>query len=248
MRAHLLAPRPLAVLALVAAVVTILAPFGTDQALSLPMRIAFWGAIVFGTYAVGLACHMLLQPRCAAFPAFARMAVIATATGLATGAAVDLVTGLIFGWPETLRDAMGDWTILFVIGAAISLAIQIGAASDPAAPPAPEHAPPAAPPLLDRLPLDKRGALLALSVEDHYVRVRTERGEDMLLMRLSDAIRETAPTPGLQVHRSHWVALDAVTTARRTGDRAILTLRDGADIPASRSHIKALKDAGLLPG
>jgi hypothetical protein len=37
---------------------------------------------------------------------------------------------------------------------------------------------------------------VALSVEDHYVRVRTTRGEEMILMRLSDAIRETAPETG----------------------------------------------------
>lgn len=66
-------------------------------------------------------------------------------------------------------------------------------------------------------------------------------------MRLGDAIREAAPEPGLQVHRSHWVAIAAVTAARREGDRAVLSLSHGGDIPASRSHIPALKEAGLLP-
>jgi len=69
----------------------------------------------------------------------------------------------------------------------------------------------------------------------------------MLLMRLSDAIRETAPTAGLQVHRSHWVARDQIASVKRTGDRAIMTLKTGAEIPASRTYIPALRDAGLLP-
>jgi DNA-binding LytR/AlgR family response regulator len=88
---------------------------------------------------------------------------------------------------------------------------------------------------------------VALSVEDHYVRIRTTRGEDMVLMRLTDAIREAAPTPGLRVHRSHWVAIAGVANARRDGDRAILKMIAGGDIPASRSHIPALRQAGLLP-
>jgi DNA-binding LytR/AlgR family response regulator len=69
----------------------------------------------------------------------------------------------------------------------------------------------------------------------------------MILMRLADAIKEVGQTAGLQVHRSHWVAAAAVTSAKRTGDRAILTMSHGADIPVSRTYIPAIKEAGLLP-
>ena len=98
------------------------------------------------------------------------------------------------------------------------------------------------------MPLDKRGPLISLSVQDHYVDIVTTRGREMLLLRLSDAIRETQPTPGLRVHRSHWVALDQVSSARRDGARAVLTMSDGRDIPVSRSHVAAVKEAGLFPG
>jgi len=100
---------------------------------------------------------------------------------------------------------------------------------------------------LQRVPLEKRGALLALSVEDHYVRVHTAKGTEMVLMRLSDAMRETGALPGAQVHRSHWVAFHAVRAARRDGDRAILTLSSGVDIPVSRANLPKVKEAGLLP-
>ncbi|MGB1209445.1 MAG: LytTR family DNA-binding domain-containing protein, partial [Paracoccaceae bacterium] len=63
----------------------------------------------------------------------------------------------------------------------------------------------------------------------------------------ADAIREVGTTPGLQVHRSHWVALSAITAARRDKDRAILTLCSGDDIPVSRANIPKVKEAGLLP-
>ena len=112
--------------------------------------------------------------------------------------------------------------------------------------PAPADAPQTVP-LLDRLPFDKRGPLVAISVEDHYVRVRTTKGEEMILLRLADAIREVGATPGAQVHRSHWAAFDQVASATRDGDRAALQMTKGGDIPVSRRHIPTIKEAGLLP-
>ncbi|MDE0344439.1 MAG: LytTR family DNA-binding domain-containing protein [Boseongicola sp.] len=89
--------------------------------------------------------------------------------------------------------------------------------------------------------------MIALSVEDHYTRVRTTKGEELLLLRLSDAIRETAPVAGLQVHRSHWVASDQVTGSRRDRNRTLLILRNGDEIPVSRANMRAVREAGLLP-
>lgn len=110
------------------------------------------------------------------------------------------------------------------------------------------HAPkPCTPRLLQRLELDKRSALISLSVQDHYVEVVTTAGRSLLLMRLSDAIEETEGCAGLRVHRSHWVALAAVRAARREGARAILTLNDGREIPVSRSYLPAARAAQLLP-
>ncbi|MDF2231547.1 LytTR family DNA-binding domain-containing protein [Albimonas sp. CAU 1670] len=103
-----------------------------------------------------------------------------------------------------------------------------------------------APALLRRLPHRKRGALLRLSMSDHYVGVATEHGEEMLLMRLSDAIAETAPEEGLKVHRSHWVARRAVRSVEREGDRATLVLTNGERVPVSRTRMRALRDAGWL--
>ncbi len=84
-------------------------------------------------------------------------------------------------------------------------------------------------------------------MEDHYVRIRTTKDEDMILMRLADAIKEVGATSGLQVHRSHWVSLDQVTAATRKGDGALLNMSSGPDIPVSRANVAAIKEAGLLP-
>ncbi|MCB1383384.1 MAG: LytTR family transcriptional regulator DNA-binding domain-containing protein [Notoacmeibacter sp.] len=100
------------------------------------------------------------------------------------------------------------------------------------------------PALLDRLPGSKRGPLIRLEVQDHYVLVVTAKGREMLLMRLADAIRETEPVDGLQVHRSHWVARDGVADViRETGKngRTLLRTTDGAEIPVSRGNVAGVK-------
>ena len=68
----------------------------------------------------------------------------------------------------------------------------------------------------------------------------------MVLMRLADAERELADAEGLRVHRSWWIAKNAVTDARRDGPRAILILPSGGEVPVSRSYVAAAKEAGLV--
>lgn len=110
------------------------------------------------------------------------------------------------------------------------------------------HAAPAgAPPVrfLDRLPPRLRGAALyAVQAEDHYLRLHTSKGGDLILMRLSDAIAELEGLEGAQTHRSWWVARDAVEEVIRDGTRVVLKLRGGTQAPVSRPNIRALRQAG----
>jgi len=55
---------------------------------------------------------------------------------------------------------------------------------------------------MQRLPWGKRGPLVTLSAEDHYVRLTTNNGTKLLLIRLLDAIKEVGNTRGMQIHRS----------------------------------------------
>jgi len=96
------------------------------------------------------------------------------------------------------------------------------------------------------VPLPQRGRLLALTVEDHYVDIVTDRGKALVLMRLADAIREAAPVPGLQIHRSHWVALDAVSRTERSAGKVIVELSNGLRLPVSRGYMAMARDAGLV--
>jgi hypothetical protein len=106
---------------------------------------------------------------------------------------------------------------------------------------------PSAPPakFLARLPEKLKGAeLFAVEAEDHYLRLHTSLGQDLILMRLADAIAELEGLEGAQTHRSWWVARAAIASAERGDGRATLTLKDGAEVPVSRGFARELRSAG----
>lgn len=229
-------------------VIGITGPFGTMTALPVLPRLAYWVFMVLLTGAVGLILCRTLS-------------VLLGRTGLPRPLTA-LLAGLIAGAPITLLVhglnalllrpgdvALGAGALtasLFAISAFISVAVsQVFFAQPPARPVLPPYMP--APRLLNRLPRDRRAPLVSLTATDHYTEVTTTAGSTLLLLRLSDAIAEATPTPGLRIHRSHWVALDQITAARRDGPRASVTLTNGAELPVSRSHLPALEQAGLLP-
>ena len=104
---------------------------------------------------------------------------------------------------------------------------------------------PELPPLVQRLDPAIRGTLVSITGRDHYVDVRTVAGQGSLLMRFSDAIREAAPQDGAQVHRSHWVAWDAVSGVERDAGRLYLRLGE-ARVPVSRANRVLLAKRGML--
>ena len=108
-----------------------------------------------------------------------------------------------------------------------------------------EGGPPHETVLLAKLPFDKRGQILALSAERHYVRVITDRGEDLVLMRFADAVALCEMLEGLQVHRSHWVRRAAIREIQKRDGGGELHLVSGHRLPVSRSYSGALK--GLKP-
>lgn len=239
-RMHMAQPARVFALIGAAVILTLVAPFETGAVMAALPRLAYWGVLVFASYGIGYAAN--LSAKRLAPQSLIRCILISGAlTGLGALICVYLLNGLALQYWAIGRDLAVLATNVVVISIVISAIFQVAYAG---AENRPERAPPA---ILDRIAFDKRAALVALSVEDHYVRVRTLRGEEMVLMRLSDAIRETGDVAGLQVHRSHWVALDQVQGATRRGDGAVLTMSHGPEIPVSRANLAKIKDAGLLP-
>ncbi len=109
------------------------------------------------------------------------------------------------------------------------------------------QAKPTAPRFLDRLPMKLRGAdVWAVEADDHYLRVHTSKGQDLILLRLSDAMDELTGLEGEQVHRSWWVARDGVADVARSDGRAVLTLKNGVKAPVSRTYARIIREKGWL--
>ncbi len=108
----------------------------------------------------------------------------------------------------------------------------------------PDARPPA---ITERLPVRLRTArIYAVSAEDHYLRVHTSAGEELILMRLGDAIRELEGIEGLQTHRSWWVAREGLAETERVNGKLVLKLKSGAEAPVSRTYRKSIQNAGWL--
>lgn len=220
-------------------------PFGTFAGLGLPARLAYWAVTVFVTYlaAAAIVGRLAVLVPFAGLPTPLAYAIYGAVAGVPVAILVWGINFAVFG-----RDGAIDLPVLvaytMVIAAVVSAVVTIFFLRFEQAPAAPGPQP-ARPRILDRLPPQLRGELSHLSVQDHYVEVRTDRGGRLVLMRLADAIAETGGAEGLQVHRSHWVALNQVAATHRRGGRLVLTMRDGTEVPVSRTYVSAARAAGL---
>lgn len=99
---------------------------------------------------------------------------------------------------------------------------------------------------LQNIPIKMRGELLCLETEDHYLRVHTNKGHHLLLMRFRDAMAILEDAKGGQVHRSWWVADSAVIEALREGRKISLLLKNDVVVPVSRKFSSDVKDRNFL--
>ena len=235
--------RGLAIVSIAAMFLAATGAFGTDAA-SAPVRYAYWFGVMLVGGLVGAGVlesfgrHGWLEKRpwlqgCAATMAIA----------LPETVVVRAASAIAFGQPWRWSDVPLLFPSVLLVSAAV-VALNHMAARRPvqtqeAAPGAP------APRFLDRLPPRLRGAELhAVEAQDHYLRLHTSRGSDLILLRLSDALIELEGLEGAQTHRSWWVARAAVAGTRRADGRAVLKLKCGAEAPVSRTYARALREAG----
>lgn len=236
-------PRTLGGMAVVALVLGISGPFQTFEALNIVGRLAYWTAMTFITFSVGSffgtwATHLIEgRTRLGAF----QVIPISLAVAVPIFVSVILINSAAFNDWDFSPAYLGT---LALYCAVISLAVTTMFAIFKRTKPEAQTVSP--PRLLQRIPVAKRGALVSLSVEDHYVAVRTIKGTEMVLMRLSDAIAETEGTNGLQIHRSHWVALEGVAAVHKRPGKLVVETISGDEMPVSRTYINAVKEAGLV--
>jgi len=246
------AARDFTIAALLAAWVAVIGPFGNDQAGPLETRLLYHlslSAAVVAVYRPGVRLGIAAGARIGA--------------GKLLSAALSI---LMISWPMSvfvsivavqffphLREILSplDWYLqVTVLMLPIALAYQMftGFLARPAASCSEAEAPPAVPSRphdsagAKRLPVDP-SEILALHVEDHYLRIFTAEGSRLLYLTMSEALAELNGANGLQVHRSWWVAHRAVARIVRRGRTAQIQLNCGLVAPIARSRIGAVKAA-----
>lgn len=87
-----------------------------------------------------------------------------------------------------------------------------------------------------RLPANLGRRLVSISSADHYLRVRTDKGETLVHGSLAEAIAQLDGFSGGQIHRSHWVAYPAIEQKTWSGQRLEVRLSSGEILPVSRTY------------
>lgn len=258
--------KPLTVAILVAGA-TIAGPFGTYEELSVSGRLLYWGVAILGCGAImeALLIAALTHP-VLRLSAWSRLVAAVLVGSFPAAVLILTLEHTLRGYTPTPHFALRIWFLVLGVALLVSLveyraalrpvrgsaphdakAPEAGAdAAPPAsdnelqAPAAPGPAPPGAlffralDPALGR-------SLVSLTKQDHYLQVVTREGEALILKRMADAVAELDGYPGMQIHRSHWVALDAVEAVEREAGRWLMRLCDGRRLPISRSRINALR-------
>jgi hypothetical protein len=230
-------------------VLGVLSPFGTAQ-LSSTERFIYWLLSIVGGGLIGVSVDEVLGRRIEGFAR--RLLVVTTVITPMVVVWVGLIE-LIFGH-ETFRLPPVLWFRVWVISGLV-MTVRILAWRKPAAPaPAIETRVVMAPPLPEaeaafrqRLSAKRRTArLIAVEAHDHYLRVHTDAGVELLTLRFTDALAELSGAHGFQTHRSWWVAGEAIEATQWRRGAGELMLTGGLVAPVSRRHAPILRAAGWL--
>lgn len=241
------------VLALVGAMGTMAAP--------LPTRLLYWASVVMPGTVLGLTISWAMRAwGRLADRQWLEMAVVAVLVSIPHTFVVVVASAVMFGLSAITARVVLEFGLVVLLLSAVLTVINYrtgpggGAAVVPEVPDAlpPEVVPDAPAPVAtmppafaERLPLKLRaGRLRAIAAEDHYLRVHTDLGSDLVLMRMADAAALLAGVAGARVHRSWWVAKDAVTGSRSRNGDVTLELAGGLEVPVSRAAKGVLAAAG----
>lgn len=220
--------------------------FGSAR-LSLPVRYAYWFGLMFVGWLWGVGVSnfffgKIARPQRLWLRIAISSLVIAVPYSVVVGVASALTRGssAYFVTPAGMAEILFTTLVISVVMIVLNVLVarQAGGVTSASSRP---------PKFLERLPPKlARADVWAVEAEDHYLRLHTSLGQDLILMRLSDAVAELQGVEGAQVHRSWWVARTAIVDAVRGDGRATLTLKDGAEVPVSRTYARLLRQSGWI--
>lgn len=258
--------RGIAIGLIAAAVLAYLGAMGT-QAAPFVQRLAYWAAVILPGSLLGLGVNALVRGWGGlSAHRWLEAGTVALLVSLPHSFIVIVVSALFFGigmiTPMMVLEFWLAVLLISVILTAINYLATAGQVAEAAATPFPQPAPaptpaPAVPPaadppalpalLAEKLPHRLRGGrLLAIEAEDHYLRVHTDLGSDLVLMRMADACAMLDDGLGVRVHRSWWVARAAVQAVRQQSGRMELALPGDITAPVSRAMQPVLRSQAWL--
>ena len=222
---------------------TIMQPFGFRVPRTIGLTLIYWLLIIGVTFPMGFVISNFCARRSHRPWRSALSAAVAMA--IAVTLVVYAMNMVFLGWGHLEAERLGR---VFVSGGSVAalVTLLVHMVLAPGSEGSVQSQSPKTTHLLERHPRVARGPIQHLPAEDHYTRVTTSHGSSLVLLRFSDALQDVAPTPGLQVHRSHCVSYESIDKAERRGDAAQLILTNGSSVPVSREHMPKLRAKGIL--
>jgi len=246
---HLMTPYGFVAFVAAGALTTLTGPFGTYDSIPLGKRAVYWYGAIGVSIVLGMTIRWAVERRYRNFGFWSKALITSPIFSIIFTGFLLVYNGAMLG--QAPDDKFPPWLLfLLVLSVPVFLNPVIylmrgkSAEAEPVQKTRPDGGSEAR--LFQRLPARLGRQLIRVSVEDHYVTVFTQAGTNRLLMRFGDAVSELDDLPGLQVHRSHWVAKGAVRGFRVEGNRTLLCLKDGSEVPLSRKYRVDAERAGFL--
>jgi hypothetical protein len=232
-------------LALWTAIGVVMAFLGPFQTANQPLddRVPYWLLCMVGGGLIGTAIDEPLRRRVRHFwlRLFAASLLMTPPVTILVGLVNHFMFGLRLNWGNLATPTFQVFTVCIATMCLRQLAWAQVVDRAPAA--EPDRDPTEA--FRQRLSAKRRGAmLLAVEAEDHYLRVHTDAGDELITARFGDALKELEAARGFRTHRSWWVAAHAIDDVKWLRGRGEAKLKCGLVIPVSRSNAAALKAAG----
>ena len=234
-----------------AALFAVTGPFGTFTAMSFGLRFVFWVVVVASiTLLARVADRLLATSRWPLALRRVAVSVVTAAPGALLCSALHRLLAPAGGPPMsylTIYAYVAALIMLCIVPTAHFAGLLLGLPAETSPPSAPAPSDNTAEFLAGFAPRLAGASLFAVEAEDHYLRIHTDRGSEMVLMRFRDALGALAGNAGAQVHRGFWVAEQGVARIERRGALWQIVLRSGQTIPVSRRYAAELRQSGWLP-
>lgn len=211
-------------------------PFDTFQ-LPITFRSAYWGSWMFATWLVSVIFFTLGHrlPIFAKLPPWLRSLMALSVSAPLATIAGSLMATIYFGIPLTPSTYLGEVGFLAPIQATLFLFLHFTRPAEtiviPHLSPGTAHTV-----FFKRIPGRIGTNLQHISVADHYLQVTTNTGKCLILLSLKEALSELANYPGMQIHRSHWIAFNAYHRRFWKDSQLYIELKDKTTLPVSRHY------------